>query len=77
VTGPACRSIVGGTARPATEIQAGVIIRLRTGEELEVTRVETWFLGRGSMVAFVQDTPAGWRKAPFRTDAEVQFRPAS
>ncbi len=30
-----------------------------------MTRVETSFLGRGSLVAFVQDTPAGWRKAPF------------
>jgi hypothetical protein len=77
VSGRACRSILSWTARPATEIQPGVIIRVRTGEELEVARVETSFLGRGSMVAFVQDTPAGWRRAPFPTDAEVQFRSAS
>jgi hypothetical protein len=41
-----------------------------------VTRVETSYLGRVPIAAFVQDTPAGWRKVPFRTDAEVQIRPA-
>jgi len=39
--------------------------------------VETSYLGRVPMVAFVEDTPAGWRKVPFRADAEVQIRPVS
>jgi hypothetical protein len=76
VTGRTCRSSLAGTAWSTAEIEPGVIIRVSDGRELEVTRVETSYLGRGPMAAFVQNTPAGWRKVPFRTDAEVQIRPA-
>lgn len=59
---------------PATEIEAGVIIRLRTGDELEVTRIESPFMGYDTMLAFIEDTPRQWFKAPFAHDADVEYR---
>lgn len=59
---------------PATEIEAGVIVRLRNGDELEVSRIEPTFLGRDTMLAFIEDTPQRWFKAPFAHDADVEYR---
>ena len=62
------------TTRPATEIEPGVIVKLYDGSELEVSRVEGTFLGMDTMLAFIEDTPQRWLKAPYGKDAEIEFR---
>ena len=60
--------------RPANEIEPGVIVKLYDGSELEVSRVETTFMGMDTMIAFIEDTPQRWLKAPYGKDADIEFR---
>jgi hypothetical protein len=58
----------------ASDVEEGSRVRLKSGEELTVTRIESPFLGRTEMLAFIEDTPARWykRPVPATTDVEVQ-----
>jgi hypothetical protein len=58
---------------PATEVRPGDHIRLASGIELEVSHIEAAFLGMPAMIAFIEDTPERWFKAPVPTDAEVEI----
>jgi hypothetical protein len=60
--------------RPATagDVHVGDVIKAR-GVEIIVSRIETEFLGRPGMIAFIQDTPERWFKAPMPPDAPVEI----
>jgi hypothetical protein len=60
--------------RPATagEVQVGDVIKAR-GVEIQVSRIETEFLGRPGMIAFIQDTAERWFKAPMTPDTPVEI----
>jgi hypothetical protein len=55
---------------PASEVTSGDRIRIG-GDELQVSRIESPFLGRDGLVAFIEDTPQRWLKRPVPVDAEV------
>jgi hypothetical protein len=69
------------TTVPASDVRAGDRIRLKSGIEMVVSRVEPRFLGRDGLIAFIEDTPARWYKQPLPETAEVQIagsgRPAA
>ena len=51
---------------------------MATGAELEVSWIEAPFLGRDSLVAFVEDTPVRWFKQPLPATTELDVsRPPS
>jgi len=56
----------------ATDVQTGDVIRLPTGMEMLVSRVESWFMGRDGLIAFVEDSPRRWFKQPMPRTAEVE-----
>jgi hypothetical protein len=65
------------TKMTAADVQPGDRVRLATGAELEVSRIEVPFLGRDNLLAFVEDTPARWFKQPLPLTAELEVsRPA-
>lgn len=65
------------TKIPASEVRPGQRVRLASGQELEVTRIETEFLNRPDMIAFIEDTQARWFKSPVAATAEVEVISAS
>ena len=64
------------TTVAATDVRAGDRIRLNTGVEMLVSRIEPRFLGRDGLIAFIEDTPARWYKQPLPETAEVQVADA-
>ena len=62
---------------PVTDVQPGDRVRLASGREVLVSRIETSFLGRENMVAFIEDTPERWFKQPVQLTAEVEVLRAS
>ncbi len=58
----------------ADEVSAGDVVRTSSGDVVIVTRVETSFLGRPNMIAFIEDTPERWYKRPVTVDATVEVR---
>jgi hypothetical protein len=59
---------------PANEVSVGDVVRTSSGDVLVVTRVETSFLGRPNMLAFIEDTHERWYKRPVAVDAEVEVQ---
>ena len=59
------------TTVPVTDIKVGDRIRHR-GEEFEVARIDTPFLGMDAMVCFIEDTATRWRAYPASKTAEVE-----
>ncbi len=57
---------------PVTEVAVGDRIRHGSGAELEVSRIEPTFLGRDGMIAFIEDTPERWFKAPVPKDGTIE-----
>ena len=57
---------------PASDVPAGSRVRLKSGEELTVSRVESPFLGRSEMLAFIEDTPSRWYKRPVPATTSVE-----
>lgn len=60
------------TTMAAADVRAGDRIRLATGVEMLVSRIEPRFLGRDGLIAFIEDTPARWYKQPVPEAAEVE-----
>ncbi len=58
----------------ADEVSPGDVVRTSGGDVVIVTRVETYFLGRPNMIAFIEDTPERWYKRPVTVDAAVEVR---
>jgi hypothetical protein len=59
------------TTRTAADVRPGDRIRLAGGREMLVSRIESPFLGRDGMLAFIEDTPARWFKQPVPGTAEL------
>jgi hypothetical protein len=57
----------------ATEIRLGDRVRVRSGAELTVTRIDEGFMGRANMLAFVEDSEEQWLKMPALLDGEVEL----
>ena len=57
---------------PVGDVMPGDRVRLATGQEVLVSRIETTFMGMDSMVAFIEDTPTRWLKQPIPQSAEVE-----
>lgn len=57
-----------------SEVQPGDRVRLASGEEVLVSRIEAPFMGRAEMVAFIEDTPTRWYKRPVPTSASVEVQ---
>lgn len=49
---------------PAEEVVAGDRVRLGNGAVVLVSKIETGFMGMDAMLAFIEDTPDRWFKAP-------------
>ena len=62
---------------PGPRGQVGDTVRAQSGAVVIVSRIETPFLGRSNMVAFIEDTPDRWFKQPVVSDSEVEIRAAS
>ncbi len=62
-----------GSMIAASEVRVGDRLRARDGTELTVTRIDSGFLGRAEMLAFVEDSDAKWFKMPAPADAEVEL----
>ena len=57
----------------AADVQVGDTISLY-GQQLQVTRIDSPFLGRDNMVLFVESTGERWHCLPAATDAEVEIQ---
>ena len=58
---------------PAAEVRVGDRLRLSTGQELTVTRIDEGLLGRSELLAFVEDSDEQWLKLPSPRDGEVEL----
>jgi hypothetical protein len=58
----------------ADEVREGDAVRMQTGDVVIVSRIETGFMGRPNMLAFIEDTPDRWFKQPMMADGEVEVR---
>jgi hypothetical protein len=56
----------------AADVRPGDRVRLASGQEMLVSRIEPKFMGREAMVAFIEDTPRRWFKQPVPDTAEVE-----
>jgi hypothetical protein len=55
-----------------SDVVPGDRVRLRSGQELDVARIDSPFLGVVEMVCFVEDTPSRWHAYPARRDDSVE-----
>jgi hypothetical protein len=58
----------------ADEVNVGDVVRTPKGDVVLVSRIETSFLGRPNMLAFIEDTADRWYKRPVAVDADVEVR---
>jgi hypothetical protein len=58
----------------AADVRSGDRVRLASGQELLVSRIEANFFGRETMVALIEDTPDRWFKQPVPTTADVEIQ---
>jgi hypothetical protein len=57
----------------ASEVVVGDVVRTHAGHVLKVSRIDSAFMGREGMLAFIEDTPERWYKQPVQTDAELEI----
>jgi hypothetical protein len=62
------------TTMPAGEVKPGDRIKLASGDEFEVAKIEARFLGRDGMSAFIEDTPTRWHSYPMPHTTEVEVQ---
>jgi hypothetical protein len=61
----------------AENVRVGDRVRVSSGHEALVSRIEPAFMGMDAMLAFIEDTPDRWFKMPVPKTAEVDVqRPA-
>jgi hypothetical protein len=58
----------------ASDVRVGDTVRIQSGAEVIVCRVDPSFMGMSNMVAFIEDTPERWFKQPMMADGEVEVR---
>ncbi|HEY6623660.1 MAG TPA: hypothetical protein VIX85_07505 [Acidimicrobiales bacterium] len=57
---------------PVSEVRVGDRVRLESGAEVLVSRIEPRFMGMDTMVAFIEDTPTRWYKQPLPQSGDVE-----
>jgi len=57
---------------PVEEVQVGDRLRLGSGQVIEVSRIEENFMGRDTMIAFIEDTSRQWYKQPMPKGSNVE-----
>jgi hypothetical protein len=62
---------------PVSAVEVGDRVRLESGAEVLVSRIETKFMGMDTMVALIEDTPDRWYKQPVPEAAEVEVQRGS
>jgi hypothetical protein len=70
-------SDAGWTPAAASDVAPGATVRLADGRELLVSRIEVDFMGRPGLIAFIEDSPRQWYKAPMMVDTVVEIRSPS
>jgi hypothetical protein len=60
-----------------TDVRVGDRVRLESGVEVLVSKIEPKFMGMENMVAFIEDTPSRWYKQPVLQTADVEVQRAS
>jgi hypothetical protein len=58
----------------AGEVQTGDRLRLASGTELTVSRIETAFLGYDDLICFVEDSEAQWLAQAVRSKSDIEIR---
>jgi hypothetical protein len=56
----------------AADVRLGDRVRLASGQEILVSRIEPNFMGMEAMVALIEDTPTRWFKQPVPQATEVE-----
>ncbi len=59
-----------------TDVRVGDRVRLESGVEVLVSKIEPKFMGMENMVAFIEDTPSRWYKQPVLQTADVEVQRA-
>lgn len=67
----------GWVTATADQVRAGDVVRLPSGVELRVSRVDRPFLGRDDMVKLVEETDVSWRAYASPASAEVERQPVA
>jgi hypothetical protein len=57
---------------PVTDVHVGDRVRHASGAEILVARIEPTFMGRDNMMAFIEDSPDRWFKAPVPKDGTIE-----
>ncbi len=60
----------------SSEVRVGDWVRHPSGQEFEVARVDSPFLGYDAMICLIEDTPARWHAYPVQADGEIEVRRA-
>jgi hypothetical protein len=55
-------------------VKVGDAVRTQAGDVVTVSRIDSGFMGRPNMLAFIEDTPDRWFKQPMMLDSEVEVR---
>jgi hypothetical protein len=58
---------------PAEDVVIGERVRLGNGEIVQVSKIEDGFMGMDTMLAFIEDTPERWFKAPVPKGAIIEI----
>ena len=61
-------------AKAAGDVQLGDRLRLGSGTELTVTRIESGFLGFDDLVCFIEDSEAQWLAQATWSKSEIEVR---
>jgi hypothetical protein len=66
------------TTKRAVDVMPGDCVRLASGREMNVTRIERDFFGLDNLICFVEDTQQCWfAHAVFITDEVITVSPAA
>jgi hypothetical protein len=61
-------------AVPVGDVRAGDRLRLASGTEMTVSRIEAAFLGYDDLVCFVEDSDAQWLAQAMWMTSEIEVR---
>lgn len=61
------------SSAPAEDVVVGERVRLGNGEVVQVSKIESAFMGMDTMLAFIEDTQERWFKAPVPKGAIIEI----
>ena len=65
------------SVKRADEVRPGDLVRLASGTEMTVTRIDVPFFERADMLALIEDSDRRWLKRPLKVDAEIEVEELS